>query len=105
MTRPPAAQVLDDDFRALPGNDLILAGITDLTVGDDTIEAALVLMATTKLRAAGLNVPARSLEVPAGHRLYDLLSEADRATAHDRYNGLVGRLSSFLDAVDHASAR
>jgi hypothetical protein len=38
------------------------------------------------------------------HRLYALLSESG-AGAHGRYNALVGRITSFARAAEHAAAR
>jgi len=87
----------------LPGADLIAQGITDIRTGRDTKESALVSMAAPRLRALGLDVPA-SDESGAGHRLYGLLSDEDRASAHSRYNALVGRVVSFARAAEHASS-
>jgi hypothetical protein len=94
-----------DNIDGLPGADLVRKGIADAQAAVDTREAALVQMAHAKLASQGFAVPAPSYPEPAGHRLYDLLSDDDRATAHSTYNALVGRLTSFLDALDHASAR
>lgn len=90
---------------AFPGADLVRKGVNDVNAQRDTVEAALALMAHDKLSAAGFALLDPPFSEPAGHRLYDLLSDEDRATAHSRYNALVARLTSFLDAVDHASAR
>lgn len=94
-----------DKTDAFPGADLVRQGIEDVNARRSTVEAALTLMARNKLTAAGFTLLEPPFDEPAGHRLYDLLSDEDRATAHSRYNALVGRLTSFLDAVDHASAR
>ncbi len=87
----------------LPGADLVDSGLTDLRAGRETKEAALVSMAAPRLRALGMDVPT-SDERGAGHRLYGLLSDEDRASAHSRYNALVGRLVSFARAAEHATS-
>jgi hypothetical protein len=94
--RPP----IDD----LPGADLVLEGIQDLRSGRDTPAAALVRMATPRLRAVGLHVPQTESDVLPGHRLYELLASADPATAHGRYNALVARVVSFSRAAERARA-
>lgn len=91
-------------LRDLPGVDLVERGLDDLRGGRDTPESALVSMAAPRLRAVGLEVP-DPLAPDAGHRLYDLLSDEDRASAHSRYNALVGRMVSFARAAEHAASR
>lgn len=93
------------DLDALPGHELVRTGLDDLRGGRESVEAVLLLAARTRLHHAGIEVPDHPLDVPAGHRLYDLLSDENRATAHSRYNALVGRLVSFLRAAGHASPR
>ena len=88
-------------FDELPGGDLIRNRLADLEHGHDTPAAALVSMAAPRLRAAGLPAPKGDAE--AGHRLYALLASEDPATAHSRYNALVGRVVSFARALEHAS--
>ncbi len=86
----------------LPGGDLIEAALADLRAGRDTPAAALVSMARSRLRDTGIDVPEADYDEPAGHRLYGLLTEEDRATAYSVYNGLVGRLVSFAQAAERA---
>lgn len=88
----------------LPGADLVQRGLDDLEAGRESPEAALVSMAAPRLRTLGLSVPV-SAESEAGHHLYHLLSEVDRASAHSRYNALVGSIASFARAAEHATAR
>jgi hypothetical protein len=88
-------------MEALPGADLVSQGIGDLEHGRDTAAAALVRMAAPRLRAAGIDVPTGPKGNP-GHRLYELLAQEDRASAHSRYNALVRRMVSFVRAADHA---
>jgi hypothetical protein len=89
----------------LPGADLVTEGIADLRGGRDTVAAALARMAAPRLRALGFDVPAVAAEQPGGHRLYELLSEERAATAHSRYNALVGRVVSFARAAERARRR
>ena len=87
----------------LPGADLVERDVSDLRAGRDTKESALVSMAAPRLRALGLEVPA-SDECGAAHRLYDLLSDEDRPSAHGRYNALSRRVVSFARAAEHATS-
>ncbi len=93
-----------DTLWDLPGAELVARGIDDLEAGRDSASAALVKMAAPRLRAAGVNVAHPRGDRP-GHRLYELLAEEDAASAHSRYNALVGRMVSFARAAEHARAR
>jgi hypothetical protein len=86
---------------SLPGHELVSAGLADLAAGRESEESLLVAMAAPRLRELGFEVPAGGQEQPS-HRLYELLTEHDRA-AHSRYNALVGRVVSFARAAEHAS--
>ena len=94
-TRFPAATA------SLPGAELVEEGVADLHAGRETPVAALVSMAAPRLRDLGVEVP-RTIDGRASHRLYELLSEEDPASAHSRYNALVGRIVSFARAAEHA---
>ena len=87
----------------LPGHELVAAGLADVDAGRQTEAALLVRMAGPRLRRLGFLVPEAG-GVRAAHELYDLLSEADPATAHSRYNALTRRILSFARAAEHASA-
>ena len=87
----------------LPGADLVQQGVRDLHAGRDTKESALVSMAAPRLRALGMEVPI-GIHADAGHRLYDLLSDEDRASAHSAYNALTRRVVSFARAAEHATS-
>lgn len=89
--------------KSLPGHDLVSAGIADLAAGRETEAALLVAMAAPRLRAIGIEVPAGGGECPS-HRLYEVLTRTEQG-AHSRYNALVGRMTSFARAAEHASAR
>lgn len=88
------------DLESLPGGDLVAEGLDDLDRGQVTAAALLVSMAASRLRATGMAVP--RAEISPELRLYRLLSEQDAATAHRRYNALIGQVVSFARAVEHA---
>lgn len=92
------------DEPALPGADLLDAGIRDLAAGRESEASLLVAMAAPRLRALGLSVPAGGGQTPS-HRLYEVISDQDRAGAHSRYNALVRRMVSFCRAAEHAHTR
>ena len=85
----------------LPGEDLIRQGIDDLGRGITSIPALLVSVGAPRLRRLGLDLPA-PIDAPE-HRLYQLLRDADAATAHSRYNALIRRLVSYERAAECAS--
>jgi hypothetical protein len=84
-------------WSALPGADLVAAGLADLAADRVSAEALLVSTAATKLTALGVPVT-RPLADP-GHRLWALLAEDDPDAAHSRYNALMRRLVSFERAL------
>lgn len=85
----------------LPGEDLVLRGVDDLRRGVDSIHALLVSIGASRLRAAGVDVPAA---VPhAEQRLYERLAHEDPLSAHGRFNALVRRLVSYERAAECAS--
>ena len=85
-------------MREIPGGDLVVRGIADLEQGLETVPALLVSIGRPRLLRLGIAVPE-----PIGerfeHRLYELLSERDEATAHSRYNAWLRRLISFERAA------
>ena len=85
---------------ALPGADLVRAGLRDLANGDESIEALLVLIGAPRLRDLGFDVP--DSELPE-HKLYEKLEAEDSDTAHSRYNALIRRLVSFERAAECVS--
>lgn len=85
----------------LPGADQVVAGIRDLTDERVTIEALLVLIATPRLTAAGIEVPRPTIDpAAAGLELYRLLAEEHGDEAHFKYNALIQRLVSFECALE-----
>jgi len=83
--------------RALPGGDLILAGIADLAIGVESVPALLVAIGAPRLTALGVAVPPGPSEPE--HRLYALLAHTEQDSAHSRYNALIRRLVSFERAL------
>ncbi len=87
-------------YRALPGGDLIEAGLADLRDGIFTAEALLIAVGAPRLRGAGMALPAAADE-PAHPELalYERLCR-DGGDAYSRYNAYIRRLVSFERALD-----
>jgi hypothetical protein len=85
---------------ALPGGDLIEAGLADLAAGTESIPALLVSIGAPRLRRLGfvLTSPIADPE----DRLYSVLEREDSDSAHSRYNALIRRLVSFERAAECA---
>lgn len=86
---------------ALPGAELIRAGLDDLERGVESIEALVVQVGAPRLRRIGFDVP-DTPEFPED-RLYARLAEQDSDAAHSRYNALIRLLVSFERAAECAS--
>jgi hypothetical protein len=84
---------------AIPGSDLVRAGLDDLATGHLTVEALLLVQARSRLRELGYDVP----DVPVDRseeRMYRLIErEVGPRRAHARYNALRRRLLSFIRAA------
>jgi hypothetical protein len=87
---------------ALPGADLIEAGISDLRERRETIAALLVAIGAPRLKSLGIELP-ELLPVDPEHRLYELLAKDGADSAHSRYNAFIRRLVSFERAAECAS--
>ncbi len=85
---------------ALPGSELVEAGLADLAREVASVEALLVSVGAPRLRRVGIEVP-RAISDPE-RKLYDLLAETDPDSAHSRYNALIRRLVSFERAAECA---
>jgi len=83
---------------ALPGADLIEAGLKDLREQRESIASLLVAIGAPRLRQLGFPIPESSCQNPE-HRLYDLLAQDEPDSAHSRYNALIRRLVSFERAA------
>ena len=83
---------------ALPGAELIRAGLDDLAHGVESIPALLVLIGAPRLRRLGFDIP----DTPffPEDRLYAKLAEEGSDTAHSRYNALIRTLVSFERAAE-----
>ena len=81
----------------LPGEELIVPGLSDLAAGRVTVESLLVSIAAPALRTLGY--PVLSPIANAELALYALLSGHDQRSAHSRYNALLRRLVSFQRAA------
>lgn len=104
-TRRRRSRRLDQGLADLPGADLVSNGLDDLAIGRLSIEAALVSMATSRLRELGVEIPGAPVR-DASDRLYELVEKrVGEAGAHSRYNALCRRLSSFLRALALANAQ
>ncbi|MDP3773580.1 MAG: hypothetical protein Q8Q85_04870 [Gemmatimonadales bacterium] len=88
-----------DIARALPGEELIEAGLLDLARGLESVPALLVLIGAPRLRRLGFAVPEGD-QAPPELRLYAALTAENPDTAHSRYNALVRRLVSFERAAE-----
>lgn len=84
---------------ALPGSDLIEAGLNDLQQQRETIPALVVEIGAPRLRRLGYGVPNVVRTLPE-HRLYEVLAQDDSDSAHSRYNALIRRLVSFERAAE-----
>jgi hypothetical protein len=82
----------------LPGGELVEAGLMDLAASRETVEALVVSIGASRLRACGIEVP-RTLP-DAEHRLYARLAQDGEDEAHSRYNPLLRRLVSFESALE-----
>jgi len=88
-------------FEGLPGWELIEPGLGDLARGVESVPALLVAIGAPRLRRLGLAIAGPEIPTPE-HRLYQLLSAEDVASAHSRYNALLRRLVSFERAAECA---
>ena len=87
---------------AVPGADLVRAGLNDLANGIESIESLLVLIGAPRLRSIGFDVP-DTPDYPED-RLYAKLSERSGDAAHSQYNALIRRLVSFERAMERAAS-
>jgi hypothetical protein len=87
---------------ALPGAELIEAGLIDLHEQRETVAALLVAIGAPRLRRLGIELPTSLPENPE-HRLYELLSRDEPDSAHSRYNAFIRRLVSYERAAECAS--
>jgi len=84
---------------ALPGAELIEAGLIDLREQRETAAALFVAIGAPRLRRLGIELPNPLPENPE-HRLYALLAKDEPDSAHSRYNAFIRRLVSFERAAE-----
>lgn len=84
---------------ALPGADLVHAGLRDLARGIESVPSLLVAIGAERLRRCGVQLPA-ALPASPERRLYDRLAQEDPDSAHSRYNALIRRLVSYERALE-----
>ena len=99
MTARAATQ---SDLAGLPGADLIVKGLEDLSRGVRSVEALLVLVGRPRLEGLGFAIPTADVENP-GHALYLLPAKDDSDSAHSCYNASIRRLVSFERAAECAN--
>lgn len=87
------------ESRGLPGADVIAEGLRQLAAGQRGPEAWLLLVATRRLRQAGVPLPDVEVTTEPERALYDLVGATGGAGAHAAYNAWIGRLDRFLRAV------
>jgi len=85
------------DIHALPGGELVEAGLRDLEHGVASVPALLVSIGAPRLVRLGLTLP-QTLDQPE-HRLYEALRRENADAAHSRYNALIRTLVSFERAA------
>ena len=93
------------DLHALPGGELVMAGLSDLHAGrTETVEALLVRIGGERLANAGLAIPPHdAAHEDAELRLYRVLSSDGGGDPYGRYNALIRRLMSCESALETLS--
>jgi hypothetical protein len=84
---------------ALPNENLILQGLSDLDAGNETAASWLICIGAPRLRALGFELPTDLPESPE-ERLYDMLATIDPDSAHSRYNACLQKLDSFAKSAE-----
>jgi hypothetical protein len=88
------------ELNELPGSELILPGLEDLRHGrNNTIGSLLISIASTRLTAAGLEIPQECLALEPELVLYAHL-QTERDDAYAYYNALLDSLNSFCSALE-----
>jgi hypothetical protein len=83
------------ELNELPGSELIVLGLEDLSHGrNNTIGSLLIAIASIRLTSAGLDIPQMSLVSEPELTLYSHL-QCDRNDAYAYYNALLNSLNSF----------
>src|SRR5258708_36974609 len=84
----------------LPGEELLLQGLADLSQDRITDCSLLVLIAAPRLRRLGVQIPTKPFPRPYEHHLYARLDERLGTAAHSYYNSLIRRIVSYARALE-----
>jgi len=90
------------EIKGIPGAEIIEQGLSDLSLGVDSEEACLVMMAHSRLTQLGLQIPISSSlalgtrEAPPEACLYEILAKKHGNGAHSKFKAYERRLHSFL---------
>ncbi|MYF09902.1 MAG: hypothetical protein F4229_02700 [Gammaproteobacteria bacterium] len=95
-----AEAAVNNSWGELPGAELVSVGLDALERGEPTVEALLVAIGASRLRHAGLDVPALPGIQEPELALYSTLCKAEKVDAHSAYNALIRRLVSFERALE-----
>jgi hypothetical protein len=91
------------ELSALPGGDLVMAGLRDLERGAaGTVAALLVRIGRNRLVHTGIEVPPCPQEQDAELQLYERLVADGTPDPYGRYNALIRRLISCEAALELA---
>jgi hypothetical protein len=94
MSSTPASS-----YAHLPGGEFVADGLADLAAGRASIPALVLAIASERLRAAGLPLPAplpRDPEIQLFRSLRTLHGDG----AHSQYNACLRRLASLCHALE-----
>jgi hypothetical protein len=91
--------------RSIPGSELVLQGLNDISQGKVSIYSLLLQVASPRLRRLKIDVPKLDNiptpdRVPYEHQLYNLLEEQG---GYSMYNALLRRMVSFCSALEGVS--
>lgn len=103
-TRDSEGSLVRNLWADFPGGELVQKGITDLRQHTDlSAEAALVLIATTRLKQGGIDLP--SIDLPQGRSaesvLFENLQNSNPETAYGNYRSLKATLDSFIRCLEN----
>lgn len=85
----------EEKCSGLPGQEIVLKGLADLSAGVESVESLLVQIGRPRLESLGVPLPAGIRNPDADRALYKKLSETHGNGAHSQFNSLIRRLVSF----------
>ncbi len=90
-----------EEFRALPGGELVVQGLTDLSQNKKTIAALLILVAKPRLLGIGIDVNSDLglLSFPE-EALYHEIAILNPNDTHAKYNAYIREITSFTDSAE-----